>query len=154
MNTEAYSKIRKYIDHNPIATLGTINPDGTPHGAVVYVTADDHKPVIYFVTKQQTVKLQNLRSRSQVSLTIVNPSESSTLQANGHAVDIQDAVTIDAVMKSIARKHTAAKHWLPPVVQLRAGAYEVVGVQVSTARLTHFENEPKVVEYTAEGDQE
>ena len=53
MNEETYGKILVYIDHHPIATLGTIDTDGTPHGAIVYVCADDDRPMVYFITKQQ-----------------------------------------------------------------------------------------------------
>ncbi|HEU5121566.1 MAG TPA: pyridoxamine 5'-phosphate oxidase family protein, partial [Candidatus Saccharimonadales bacterium] len=78
---EALNSIRTYIDQNPIATLGTINSDGTPHGAIVYVCTNNHRPVIYFITKQATAKYENIVKQSRVSLTIVNPSENSTLQA-------------------------------------------------------------------------
>lgn len=139
MNTETYAQILAYIDHHPVATLSTINPDGSPHGAIVYVCADDHHPTVYFITKQQTKKYQNLRDRNQVSLTIVNPSENSTLQASGHAFDVRDASVIDTVMEKIAHDHVSAKEWLPPIAKLRAGAYEVVGVKLSHARLAQYQ---------------
>lgn len=139
MNTESYDQIVAYIDHHPVATLSTINPDGSPHGAIVYVCADDHQPVVYFVTKQQTKKYQNLRDRNQVSLTIVNSAENSTLQASGHAFDVRDASVINMVMEKIIHDHVSAKEWLPPIAKLRAGAYEVVGVRLTYARLAEFQ---------------
>ena len=138
MDKEVYDKIQTYISNHPIATLGTINADGTPQGAVVYVCADTHRPVVYFITKQETVKYKNLKDRNQVSLTIVNPADNSTLQANGKAFTIQDPDIIDVVMKKIAHEHVSAKEWLPPIAKLRAGAYEVVGVELERARLAHF----------------
>lgn len=138
MDKEVYDRIQAYIGYHPIATLGTINADGSPQGAVIYVCADDHRPIVYFVTKQETTKYQNLRDRDQVSLTIVNPVDNSTLQANGRAFTVQDPGIIDTVMKKIARDHVSAKDWLPPIAKLRAGAYEVVGVELERARLAHF----------------
>lgn len=138
MNTETYDTIQTYINHNPIATLGTVNPDNSPHGAVVYVCADNLHPLVYFITKQATRKYENLIEHSQVSLTIVNPSDSSTLQASGRAFEVQDSITIDMVMKKIAREHTSAKEWLPPIAKLRAGAYVIIGIELTNARLAQF----------------
>jgi len=139
MDKESYSKILSYIDQHPIATLGTINPDGSPHGAVVYICADNHQGTIYFVTKQETKKYQNLLGRDRVSITVVNPMDNSTLQADGRAFTVQNPAVIDMVMKKIAHEHVSAKDWLPPIAKLRAGAYEVVGVTLARARLAEFQ---------------
>jgi len=138
MNTTTYDTIWSYVDRNPIATLGTTDENNLPQGAVVYVCADDEKHVIYFITKQATQKYHNLIEHPDVSLTIVNPGENNTLQANGHAVEIEDAYTIDMVMRKIAHDHVSAKEWLPPIAKLRAGAYAVVGITLTYARLAQF----------------
>lgn len=138
MDTNAYSTIRSYIKVNPIATLGTINPDGSPHGAIVYISADAKEPIIYFLTKQQTSKYQNIQGNDHVCLTIVNPSENSTLQAKGRADDVHDPHTINMVMDAIAHDHVSSAQWLPPIAKLRAGAYVVVAITLSHARLAQF----------------
>ncbi len=140
MNASTYRKIKAYIDQNPIATLGTVGGAGTPSGAIVYVCTDprDH-PIVYFLTKQQTEKYKNLRDYHQVSLTIVNPAENSTLQAKGRAFDVEDAMMIDLVMEKIAHDHVSAKEWLPPIAKLRAGAYVIVGIELTYARLAQFQ---------------
>jgi general stress protein 26 len=139
MSKEAYSKILAYIDHHPIATVSTSNADGSPHGAIVYVCADNHNSIVYFITKQETRKYKNLQDRSSVCVTIVSPADNSTLQADGRAFTVQDPLIIDMVMEKISRDHTSAKEWLPPIAKLRAGAYEVVGVELSRARLAKFQ---------------
>lgn len=138
MNTNNYSVIRAYVDKNPIATLSTLSEDGMPHGAAVYVCADENQPTLYFLTKEETHKLENLRSNPKVGITIVNPSENSTLQAGGTAFEVSEANTIDSVMNKISRKHNYANDWLPPIAKIRAGAYTVVGIRLSNARLAHF----------------
>ena len=138
MNINNYSTIRAYIDKNPIATLSTLNEDGMPHGAALYICTDDAQPILYFLTKEETLKLKNLRANPKVGLTIVNPSENSTLQAGGIAFEVNDAHTIDNVMEKISRKHNYANDWLPPIAKIRAGAYAVIGVRLSGARLAHF----------------
>lgn len=138
MDTNNYNIIRTYVDKNPIATFSTLGKDGTPHGAAVYVCADENQPVIYFLTKQETLKLKNLRANPKVSLTIVNPSENSTLQAGGMAFEVSEAHTIDTVMDKISREHDYANDWLPPIAKIRAGAYVIIGIKLSNARLARF----------------
>lgn len=137
---DTYSKIKAYIDHNPLMTLGTIDAKGSPHGAVVYACADNKHPIVYFITKQATRKYQNLQAHNHVSLTIVNPSENSTLQANGDAFDVKDPLTMDMVISKITRIHASADDWLPPIAKLRAGPYTIVSIELTNARLAHFKD--------------
>ena len=138
MDAEVYDKIRSYVRDNPIATIGTINDNGTPHGTVVYVCADAHYPVVYFLTKHETRKFKNIQSNDKVSLTIVNPSENSTLQADGWAKEVHDPKIIDMAMDKLAHDHVSATEWLPPIAKIRAGAYVVVGITLTHGRLAHF----------------
>ena len=135
-----YGKIVKYIDTNPIGTLGTINPDGSPHGAVVYFCADDSRHFVYFLTKTGTQKYKNISTNDKVSLTIANSSESSTLQAAGRAMAIRDSQAIDMVFEKLNRAHSLGTEWLPPISKLRAGAYVIVGIEILHARLAQFKD--------------
>lgn len=138
-NSENRASILTYVDMNPIATLGTINENGTPHGSIVYVCTDDHHSVVYFLTKAETRKYKNLIANNHVSLTIANPSENSTLQASGTAEEIQDAQVIDAAMNKLTRLHVNAVDWLPPISKLRAGPYMLVAITLEYARLAEFQ---------------
>lgn len=134
-----YSKIVKYIDDNPIGTIGTINLDGSPHGAVVYFCADDDRHFVYFLTKTGTRKYNNISAHDKVSLTIANPTENSTLQAAGRAMAIHDSQAIDMVFAKLARTQSSGTEWLPPISKLRAGAYVIVGIEILHARLAQFQ---------------
>lgn len=133
-----YSKIAKYIDNNPIGTLGTINLNGSPHGAVVYFCADDNRHFVYFLTKTETQKYKNISADDKVSLTIANSGENSTLQAVGRAMTVRDSQAIDMVFQKITRAHASGTEWLPPISKLRAGAYVIVGIEILHARLAQF----------------
>jgi len=137
-NDQARAEIMTYIDRNPIATLGTLNGDGTPYGSIVYVCTDDRQTKVYFLTKSETLKNKNLRANLHVSLTIANPSENSTLQASGLAQEINDAQVIDAAMNKLTRLHVNAVDWLPPIAKVRAGPYILVGIELTHARLAEF----------------
>jgi general stress protein 26 len=140
MDIDAYNKILSYVDKNPIATLGTVDLDGVPHGAAVYVCADDYRRVVYCLTKTETQKYKNIKNNSNVSLTVVNPAENSTLQATGRAFDVTDAKLTDVVMKKINRVHASAPEWLPPLAKINAGVYTLVGIELAHARLAQFKD--------------
>ena len=139
-NTEhARAEIMAYIDRNPVATLGTINSNQTPHGAIVYVCTANHGNSIYFLTKAETRKMNNLTTNSNVSITIANPSENSTLQASGTAYEVKDAQVIDVVMNKLTQLHVNAVDWLPPISKIRAGPYILIEVTLQYARLAEFQ---------------
>ncbi|HEX8762425.1 MAG TPA: pyridoxamine 5'-phosphate oxidase family protein [Candidatus Saccharimonadales bacterium] len=136
--SEKYAKIAAYIYDNPIATFSTVGEDGTPHGAVVYVCPDAEKHVVYFLTKNETKKYKDMQHNDNVSLTIVNPKQNSTLQATGRAFTVHDSQALDAVTKRMVRANPFASQWLPPVSKLEAGQYVVVGIRLTHARLAEF----------------
>lgn len=138
MATEEYFKIMQYIDKNPMAVLGTVNDDGTPHGAVVYACTVGE--AVCLVTKLQTQKYTNLIKRPTVSLTIGNDKDSSTLQATGQASVVADAMLIDAAMTRMTEVHATMPEWLPPIAKLRAGEYAVVQIKITHARLGEFKD--------------
>ena len=113
-------EIAAYIRANPVAVLGTIDEHGLPHGAAIYacLTSADQ---LYFVTKIETQKFKNLTNNPQVSLTIINPNENSSLQAAGQAHIEKDPRVINNVMGKIAAIYAQSADWLPPLTKIRAG---------------------------------
>jgi general stress protein 26 len=135
---EQYEKIASYIDNNPVAILGTIDENGGPYGAAVYLCADPHHPKAYLLTKNETRKFKNLSQRNKVSLTIANQKENSTLQATGRASVTHDSEILDMVLKKMVRANPFASEWVPPVSKLEAGQYAVVQIDLEYARLAEF----------------
>lgn len=144
--SEKYEKITDYINANPIATLGTIDANGLPHGAAVYVCPDLQKHVVYLLTKNQTQKYTDIQHNENVSLTIINPGQNSTLQATGQAFTVHDSHALDMITKQMVSARPDSSLWLPPVSKLEAGQYVVVGIKITHARLAEFSG----MELTAE----
>jgi len=95
------TKLKDYIKKNPIAILSTVS-DSQPHGSAVYVCVDG-KSSVYFTTKENTRKFQFLQSNPKVALTIVKPSDNSTLQAEGAASVLKDEKTLAKVFNELAK---------------------------------------------------
>lgn len=138
MDTQTNNQtIQDYVNRNSVATLGTVNEDGTPHGAVVYVYADTPLDV-YFVTKDATKKFQNASRANHVSLTIYNTLENSTLQANGTASLVDDPALLKTTANHIAKVILRGSDWLSPADKLDAGLSQLVRVHLDTARLGRY----------------
>jgi len=132
-----YSKIMEYIDNNPAAVLGSVNADGTPHTAVVYVCTASHQTVC-FVTKKLTQKYKNILVHPLVSISIFNERDSSTLQATGRAYAVDDPRMKQYVTDRITKIHALQAEWLPPIDKLEAGEYSMIGVELTSARLAQY----------------
>jgi general stress protein 26 len=137
-------KVMRYIDEHPVVVLSTLDDYNRPYGAVVYAVSGDHqtKMHLYFLTKSDTAKFQNLKARPAVSITSYDANDVSTLQAQGHAEIEHSPRVIDMVMKQLTRAHGHTAEWLPPIAKLRAGTYVLVGIVISHARLGEFKDAP------------
>lgn len=133
-------EIISYIEKQPVFVLGTIGKDGTPHGAAVYVYPAMAE-VVYFISKTQTQKIEDLRNDPRVCLTGFNADANSTLQLNGHASTESNAQIIDSVMKYFVNLYSTNVDWLPPVAKIDGSSYQVVRVEVEYARLAFFQGE-------------
>jgi len=131
-------EITSYIKHHPVAILGTVDTHGAPHGAAVYVYASSLQAV-YIVTKTDTQKFKNILGNPHVSITIADPAENSSLQITGKAHVVKNEPNvIEMVMQNMTKIYTTSPEWLPPIVKLRAGAYQVVSIEVNYARLSEY----------------
>lgn len=133
-------EIVAYIKDNPVMVLSTMGKSGMPHGAAVYVVALSPEQ-LYFVTKTETRKFENLADNPNVSITIVNPLENSSLQAKGKAEVVSNPHVAELVMTKMASVHASSADWMPPIAKLRAGAYQLIGIRLDHARLAHFKGE-------------
>jgi general stress protein 26 len=133
-----YTKIMEYIDQNPAAVLSTVDKEGTPHGAVIYVCTASHG-TLCFVTKNVTKKYSNITERPSVSLTFFDERSSSTLQVQGSAYIASDSKMVDYVLDKVKKMHAMQAEWLPPVSKIQDGDYAVVGIEIQHARLAEYQ---------------
>lgn len=132
-----YVKIMGYVDHNPATVLSTVDGDGRPQGAVIFVCTASNN-TLCFVTKTGTKKYHDLTAHPDVSLTFFNERESSTLQAAGRAYVAADNTLVDYVFDKLKKAHAMQADWLPPVTKVQEGEYAVIGIELSWMRLSEF----------------
>lgn len=134
-----YLKISNYIDAHPAAVVSTSNADGSPHASAVYVFNVSHHTVC-FVTRNLTRKYQNIYDRPEVSLTILDERDVSTLQATGKAFVANDEHMLGYALQKIEKLYAIRADTLSPVDKMRdAGDYVLIGLEITHARLTTYQ---------------
>ena len=68
------NQVNELFAENILATLATVNADGTPLSTPLHVASDGE--YIYWFSKESTVHSQNIARDPRVSLTLFSPDES------------------------------------------------------------------------------
>ena len=68
------NQVNELFAENILATLATVNADGTPWSTPLHVASDGE--YIYWFSKESTVHSQNIARDPRVSLTLFSPDES------------------------------------------------------------------------------
>jgi PPOX class probable F420-dependent enzyme len=107
----------KFIDENPfVGVVTTLRDDGSPHSTVVWVDVDDGK--VSFNTASGRAKPRHLEHDSQVSLVVVDPSDSYRwLAVSGTAEVTHEGA--DAQIDKLAKKYLGKDEypWRKPTEQ-------------------------------------
>ena len=143
-----------FIKFHPLGVLATVNTNGVPWTAAVYVASDDEFN-LYFTTKAHTKKQANIAQNPAVSLVIVNEQKQATLQAQGEAKRITDPKEANVASTVLRRVTTDSEDWMPPIAKLDAGEYELYKIKVTYAALRVFgdrrkDEMPQEWEYSAD----
>ena len=84
-------QVNELFTENILATLATVNADGTPWGTPLHVATDGE--YVYWFSKESTVHSQNIARDARVSLTLFSPDESrgpKGVYVNGQAELLRD----------------------------------------------------------------
>lgn len=132
-----HRKVLDYINDHPEAVISTVDNEHVPHGAVVYIYANDLKR-LYFLTKTETKKFTDLKDHSPVSLTFFDTKENSTLQINGKSYIEADPHVVGVTMQKLMQEQVHESHWIPPIARIEAGDFVLVGIIPQKMRLAEY----------------
>lgn len=139
MHDNSEQELVEYVKDHPVVVVGTVDKNSQPFGAAVYAYASSAK-LVYFITKSETQKFKNILYNPKVSITIVDHTDNSSLQAHGTAQVVSDDKTIETVMRNMVKVYAQGVDWLPPLSKIQAGSYEVIAVELSHARLAKYKD--------------
>jgi PPOX class probable F420-dependent enzyme len=96
-------KARQLIERPVLASVATLNPDGTPQITPVWIDIDGENLV--FNTAKGRVKARNLEKDSRVAISVIDPEDQYNVVAlRGTVTDISTEGA-DAHIDSLAKKY-------------------------------------------------
>jgi general stress protein 26 len=135
---EIRQSAQDFLNKHPMAILSTVSPDGQPWGAAIYYYADEDFN-FFFVTREQTLKYQNIINTPKVALTIADPDTQTTVQAAGTISQIPSKDIMDVVFKKLAAiKPRKDVNWIPPVIKVHEGDWMVLTMKPDTLQYADF----------------
>ncbi len=129
-------KIKDLIKENSVGVVSTSGRGGVASAAVYYVT--DAEGAIYFHSKRESEKMQNIATNPQVSFVIFQHEPDVTLQVKGHAEVVPSLSHIqDVYMELIKRSFRDGV--MPPIMRIGEGHVELVKITPTWMRLGNFD---------------
>ncbi len=134
--SDKQQRILSFLEDTPVGVLASVDPNGDPHGVVIYFVIDGDFNV-YFLTRAETRKYDNLKRHNHAMLTVFDPQSQTTAQITGRAEEITDNYQINQIAnKMVEANFKASESDVPPITKLNAGeavAFKIVPVQIRMA---------------------
>jgi uncharacterized pyridoxamine 5'-phosphate oxidase family protein len=134
--SDQQQRIYNFLFKNGIGVLSSNDPDGNPHGSVIYYAVNRNFEVA-FLTKSGTKKYDNLLHNNHVMLTVYEPLTQTTVQVTGLAAEVKSGFVMNELAaKLLATSLRTSDAGLPPIDKLQAGshvAFIIKPVQVRMA---------------------
>lgn len=136
--SESRDNILHFLRNNRVGVLATSDRTGQPHAATVYITHDDDLN-LYFVTKEQTAKSRDLQTNPQAAIAIYDPTNQTTVQAEGKVEEIIDIAESERILYEVwmTALQTSDSGTIP-ISKLRAGGYIAYKLKAKALRLASF----------------
>lgn len=137
--SERQQRMYDFLTDTPVGVLATVDPNGCPHGAVIYFTVDKQFN-LFFLTKTGTKKYDNLIRNDQVMLIVHEPVSQSVAQVIGKTFEIKDSYEVNRVAQRIFEiSLRTSEAGVPPINKLHAGAYTAFLITPLQIRMAVYE---------------
>ena len=136
--SDRQQRIYEFLFETSIGLLSSTDPEGDPHGAVIYYTINKHFEV-EFLTKVETKKYDNLIHNNHVMLTVFEPLTQTTVQLTGVAKEVTSGFVMDTIAARVLgtslKTSDAGMH---PLSKLDAGAYVAFKIEPVQVRMAVY----------------
>lgn len=123
ISSESHARIFAFLQGQQSGVLATVDPNQNPHAVVIYYSIDEDFTV-YFATKRETKKSDNLSHNNHAMLLVYEEQEQITVQVTGECQDISDTPASREVYKQMVEASMkTSESGIPPISKLSAGDY-------------------------------
>lgn len=137
------TELLAFLRSHQVAVLATVNnTNDSPHATTIYYYVEDDLK-FYFLTRNQSAKMNNIKKNQSVALAITDPASLQTVQVEGLAMEVdysqKYASTIKKFTDQLAKND---KEWsdLPLNHQGNSGYFAFVQVTPSWIRWSDYKS--------------
>lgn len=121
--SDSRHKAYNFLKQHSMGVVSTSDKDGKPWGSAVYYIVDEEFNV-YFVTRAETNKYQNIKHNTGVSFTVADASTKTTIQLKGEVNEISASDYMNNLFDKFMKvRHQDNHNWSPPINKLHAGSF-------------------------------
>lgn len=136
--SERQQRIFDFLDETRVGVLTSVDPNGEPHGSVIYFAVEPDF-VIHFLTRRQTKKADNLIRNSHVMLVIFEPKSQTVAQVTGKAELVEDGYEVNQIAAAVFMTSLkTSTGGIPPIAKLDAGEYVGFKIQPIQIRMASY----------------
>lgn len=137
-SSERNQMIYDFLHMHPVGVLASADPNGDPHGAVIYASVAENFDIT-FTTKRDTKKHENLQFNPRVMIVIFEEHSQTTVRITGVAEQVKDEKEATKIFRSTLKAAIeTSESGVPPVSKIYAGPYIAYRVQPSEIRMAVF----------------
>lgn len=131
-------RMYNFLFETSVGVLSSTDPDGDPHGAVIYYTINKDFEIA-FLTKSQTKKYDNLIRNNHVMLTVFESLTQTTVQITGVAKQVKNVFDMNKIVdKVIGTSLKSSDAGLLPLSKLQAGSYVAFRIKPVQVRMAVY----------------
>jgi general stress protein 26 len=133
-----HQKAHDFLLSHPVGVLATTNPDNTPQASAVYFSIDKQLNV-YFTTKRDTSKHQNIEHNPTVVLVVYEAQTQTSVQLQGKASLVDDPETMQSIFHgTLDAAEKTGKDVVPPIAKIFAGPYVAYKLTPDSINLSEY----------------
>lgn len=126
-----------FLKRHHTAVIATAGHDNLPHASAIHYYADDDFNV-YFLTLPSSRKYKALAAHPQVAFTVVREDVPQTIQIEGMAKDISNALEMQEKKDRVMRVLNANPFFLPPISKLDPEKPAVIWIRPTWIRWADY----------------
>jgi hypothetical protein len=136
--SDTKQRMYDFLFGTSIGVLSSTDPDGDPHGAVIYFTINRDFEVS-FLTKSETKKYDNLIHNNHVMLTVFEPFTQTTAQITGMAREVKAGFDMNEIAgRVLGTSLQTSDAGLTPLSKLEAGSYVAFRIEPVQIRMAVY----------------
>lgn len=147
--TSRQKRIYAFLSSNQTGVLASVDPNGEPHGSVIYYTVSEKDFSVSFITKTGTKKYDNLVRHAHVMLVVFDAQKQTVAQVRGVAQEVTDLRTVFETAGKISQVGRGVRQDEDlPISKVDAGDYAVFKIVPVQIRIAEFAQPAKSDSYS------